>query len=45
MGNVDYGRRDAVEYAFGSGARTLLDLMKYLDKEAEKREKPKPDTV
>ena len=34
-------RRDAIFYAFGSGATTMLDLVKHMDEEAEKLVKDK----
>jgi len=33
----DMPRRDAVYYAFGSGAKTMLDLVKQMEEEIEKR--------
>jgi len=37
----DMPRRDAVYYAFGSGATAMLGLVKQMEEEAERREKSK----
>lgn len=37
----DMPRRDAIYYAFGSGATAMLGLVKQMEEEAERREKSK----
>lgn len=41
----DMSRKDAVAYAFGSGASSMLGLIKQMDEETERREKSKSNSA